>query len=215
MRTLTALFILTISTWTSTAYANDNVVLNPYVSWPTYTPCDDTVELEATACPDLHSDPQVGLAFVWVLLSFVEGPPEGVSEVRFGLDYESQSQGWIMCEGVSEDPESGWPNPGTGNRVFWEDGCYRSEGCTIRLGLIVNDGTGEFRITADPRVGQANWTNCDGEVDEVEPFALGGAFDLANGTDPNCIWSDGGGYCTLLPTPVQTTSWSRIHSLFR
>ena len=185
-----------------------NANFNIAVTQPSYGGCADPVFdfVDEATCSDLDLGPVAGPAFVWVITSREGGYPLGVGGAQFGLEHDL-SGGWSLCTGGSEIPEDGWPASGTGNAVTWGGGCYEPVGGNAKIGFVaVNDGDmGSIQVTADPRIGQSLYADCDAVLHDVCAENLGGGplADLAVICGDNCAG-----------VPTESKSWSEIKSLY-
>jgi hypothetical protein len=196
------------------------VALNLHLTEADYAlGCDAFDDAAVGVCENLESDPMPGeAAFLWIVLSYAGGFPDGVGGVEFGIEFEDiGTGGWALCTGGLEIPSDEWPASVSGNAITWEDGCYAPVGEVAKVGyFIVTDGaTGSMQVIGDPRLvpPEALFADCsvldDGnypEVFTILPENLGGA-ELADGTIPACPEPP--------PTPIQTSSWGRVKELYR
>jgi hypothetical protein len=153
----------------------------------------------------------------------------GVGGVQFGIDYNGVPGagvdifGFTLCA-LLEFPTSGWPQPGSGNRILWDgvDHCQRTEPDGIGTGVTARAGyfylaaytPDMLLIVPHPLDGTVKVLDCLGAESVVvtagqpkDPWPLGRASFSADGL--------AAGYNPCGPgTPVAPTTWGRIKALF-
>jgi hypothetical protein len=184
--------------------------MNLHITAPTYGGCGDFADFDNQNpnCGDLGSAAFGGAAFLWVVASHESGYTNGLGGVQFGISYSGVAvSGWALCTGGSEIPEGTWPDSGTGNACTWAQGCYNPTGEVAKVGyLAVGDGaSGTVAITFDPRIDDAQYTDCSSTLISMCAPILADA-DLANGTSPFCTDE-----CLI---PIQESSWGMIKSIY-
>jgi len=186
--------------------ASMNLLITP----PSYSGCADEQFdwIDGSVCADLTSTAVAGYSFVWVVASDGENWPGGIGGIQFGIEYTASVTGWTLCTGGQEVSEDGWPASGKGNAVTWAGGCYDHDGGNARVGFFsLEDGaTGGMTITADPRTGDAMYSDCVPASSLICPENLGWDEDFSDGIAPNCDTCPG--------TPTRETTWGRIKDRF-
>ncbi len=168
-------------------------------------------------CDGLGNDGFPNYAYaIGVYVSREGGWPNGIGGLQFGIEYDVEGADvvvWTLCTGGAEIPGPGWPASGTGNAVTYPGGCHVPEGEVVLVGVLLfmrydfEDLIGHVRVTADPRIGQAIYADCDPTSYEIcEPNMASWTF--ATDVVPLC-----GNYCG--GTPVEETTWGGIKSQYK
>lgn len=189
-----------------------SVNYNLHITLPSYSGCADAAfdYIDDGFCAGLNSTSSIGPAFLWVVISREGGFGPGIGGAQFGMEHAGlDHSGWALCTGGSEIPGDNWPDSGEGNAVTWGGGCYSPGGEAAMVGYFsLNDGTaGNASVTADPRIAEAQWADCDATLAGVCGDNLAGTV-LSDGTTPICGDFCGGG------TPTVSTTWGTIKSLY-
>lgn len=195
------------------AQVDETVTLNLYIGAPDYAGCGSFDDAEVALCSNLASPPHPGTSFLWVVVSDTGGWPQGIDAIQFGVEWAGlQVQGWSLCTGGLQIPQTGWPASGTGNAMTWAGDCYEPPSEVAKVGYFtIDDGSiGSMLITGDPRLSppQTLFTYCNSSLAEICEGNRGGA-SLMVGTDPIC-----GDNCDG-STPTHETSWSDIKERYR
>jgi hypothetical protein len=159
-------------------------------------------------CEKLVADPwpPAQPIFVHVVVSRDPDLAGGIGGLQFGIEYTADVLAWTIC-GYMEIPQAGWPASGIGNAIVLDDGCYEPQTNMTTVGFfyVETGNVGTFRITPDPRIGQALWATCEPSSYEI-PLQNLGDVDLSEGFDPTCA--------VCGPNPSLETSWGRVKALY-
>ncbi len=183
--------------------------INLYITEPSYTGCLVFDDGEVGECTNLVSDPVMGPAFVWVVVSRFQGFPIGIGGVEFGIQHDNITVlDWALCTDGLQVFGNDWPQSGGVTAITWTAGCYYPPGDVAKTGyFIVEDASDGFMKILDDGFFQprAVWADCIPAGFEIDPDQLGSA-ELSEGTEPTCY---------LGSTPVVASSWTAVKAHFK
>lgn len=166
--------------------------------------------------------------YVYVLgsPSTVKDRNDGLTGLQMALDYMFADSanvnlkvfGWQPCS-VLDFPQDNWPKSGTGNTITWTANpstCQRRDLVVAGYFYVVAYTPVTLSIVGYPSTGKGKIANCAGAEVVVDPtrmgwVSFGGAAraGITGGCNPLVT------PCREPDTPVESTTWGRLKTLFR